>query len=161
MRDGQSVQDHCLTMIKDMEELEKLSMKLDLDLQNDIILQSLIDAYGKFIMNYHMHKLQNFLAELMNMLVTAELSMKDSKGSVLAMEWTSSKRKSYGKKKKVCEKAKDGRSKEEEGRAKDESRCQRKVFPLQQQRPLEAELPYLHGHPEEQEGRSFWRYAHY
>ena len=46
MRDGQSVQDHCLTMIKDMEKLEKLGVKLDLDLQNDIILQSLTDAYG-------------------------------------------------------------------------------------------------------------------
>ena len=100
MRDGQSVQDHCLTMIKDMKELEKLGVKLDLDLQNDIILQSLTDAYGQFIMNYHMHKLQNSLAELMNMLVTAELSMKGSKGSVLAMEQTSSKRKSYEKKKK-------------------------------------------------------------
>ena len=42
----------------------------------------------------------------MNMLVTAELSMKDSKGSVLAMERTSSKRKSYGKKKKFVKKQK-------------------------------------------------------
>ena len=38
MRDGQSVQDHCLMMIKDMKELEKLEVRLDLDLQNDIIL---------------------------------------------------------------------------------------------------------------------------
>ena len=53
-----------------------------------------------------MHKLQNFLAELMNMLVTAELSMKDSKGLVLAMEWTSSKKKSYEKKKKSAKKQK-------------------------------------------------------
>ena len=104
MRDGQSVQDHYLTMIKDMEELEKLDVKLDLDLQNDIILQSLTDAYGQFIMNYHMHKLQNSLAELMNMLVTVEISMKGSKGLVLAMEWTSFKRKSFGKKKKSMKK---------------------------------------------------------
>ena len=53
-----------------------------------------------------MHKLQNSLAELMNMLVTAELSMKRSKGSVLAMEWTSSKKKSSGKKKKSVKKQK-------------------------------------------------------
>ena len=57
-------------------------------------------------MNYHMHKFQNSLAKLMNMLVTAELSMKDSKGSVLAMQWTSSKRKSFGKKKKSAKKQK-------------------------------------------------------
>ena len=46
MRDEQSVQDHCLMMIKNLEELEKLGVRLDLDLQNDIILQSLIDAFG-------------------------------------------------------------------------------------------------------------------
>ena len=40
------------------------------------------------------------------MLVTAELSMKGSKSSVLAMEWTSSKRKSFGKKKKSVKKQK-------------------------------------------------------
>ena len=32
MHDGQSVQDHYLMMIKDLEELEKLSVKLDQDL---------------------------------------------------------------------------------------------------------------------------------
>ena len=32
MRDGQSVQDHYLMMIKDLEELEKLGIKLDKDL---------------------------------------------------------------------------------------------------------------------------------
>ena len=37
MRDGQSVQDHCLTMIKDFEELEKLGIILDKDFQIDVI----------------------------------------------------------------------------------------------------------------------------
>ena len=46
MHDGQSVQDHCLTMIKDLEELEKLDIILDKDFQIDVILQSLSDAYG-------------------------------------------------------------------------------------------------------------------
>ena len=91
MHDGQSVQDHYLMMIKNLEELKKLGVKLDQDLQIDIdiILQSLTDACGKFIMNYHMHKLQNTLAELIKMLVPAKLSMKGSKGSVLAVEQTS------------------------------------------------------------------------
>ena len=57
MRDGQLVQDHCLMMIKDLEVLEKLDVKLDQDLQINIILQSLTNAYRQFIMNYHMHKL--------------------------------------------------------------------------------------------------------
>ena len=81
MRNGQSVQDHCLMMIKNLEEFKKLEVKLDQDLQTDIIRQSLTDAYGQFIMNYHMHKLQNTLAKLMNILVTAKLSIKDFKGS--------------------------------------------------------------------------------
>ena len=63
IRDGQSVQDHCLMMIKNLEELEKLGVKLDQDLQNDIILQSLTDAYGQFIMNYHMHHEQSHVAK--------------------------------------------------------------------------------------------------
>ena len=104
MRDGQSVQDHCLTMIKDLEELEKLGAILGRDFQIDVILQSLSDAYGQFIMNFHMHKMQCTLAELMNMLVTTELSLKGSKGSVFTVERTSSKRKSFGKKKKSAKK---------------------------------------------------------
>ena len=128
MRDGQSVQDHCLTMIKDMEELEKLGVKLDLNLQNDIILQSLTDAYGQFIMNYHMHKLQNSLAELMNMLVIAELSMKGSKDSVLAMEWTSSKRKSSEKKKKSAKKQKVERGKKKKAESKKKTNFKEKYF---------------------------------
>ena len=106
MYDGQSVQDHCLTMIKDLEELEKLDIILDKDFQIDVILQCLSDAYGQFIMNFHMHKMQCTLVELMNMLVTAELSLKSSKGSVLTMERTSSKRKSFRKKKKSAKKQK-------------------------------------------------------
>ena len=46
MHDGQLVQDHYLMMIKDLKELEKLGVKLNQVLQNDIILQSLTDAYG-------------------------------------------------------------------------------------------------------------------
>ena len=53
------------------------------------------------------------------------------------------------KEKKVCEKAEGGRSKEEEGKTKEKGQYQRKVFPLQQRRPLEVELPYLPSHPEE------------
>ena len=119
MHDGQSVQNHYLMTIKNLKELEKLRVRLDLDLQNDIILQSLIDAYGYFIMNYHMYKLQNSLAELMNMLVTTELFMKGSKGSVLAVEQTSFKRKSFRKKKKSMKKQKvDGGKKKAEPKKK-------------------------------------------
>ena len=38
MRDGQLVHDRYLTMIKDLEELEKLGLSMDKDLQVDLIL---------------------------------------------------------------------------------------------------------------------------
>ena len=41
MHEGQSVHDHCLAMIKDIEQLEKLGMSMSKDLQVDLILQSL------------------------------------------------------------------------------------------------------------------------
>ena len=46
IRDGWSVNDHCLTMIKDFEELQKLGMNMDKELQVDFILQTLSDSYG-------------------------------------------------------------------------------------------------------------------
>ena len=46
MHDGQSVNDHYLTIIEDIEELQKLGMNMDKELQVDLILQSLFDSYG-------------------------------------------------------------------------------------------------------------------
>ena len=107
MHDGQSVYDHCLTMIKDLEELEKLSTFMDKELQIDLILQSLTDSYAQFIINYHMNKIQCTKAELLNILITTEGILKSSKGFVLTVEQTSSsKRKSTMKKKKFMKKQK-------------------------------------------------------
>ena len=90
-------------------------MNIDKKLQVDLILQSLSDSYGQFIMNYHMNKIDatlsellNYhmnkldasLSELLNMLVTAESTLKSSRDTVLAVEQTSFKRKSSFKKKK-------------------------------------------------------------
>ena len=46
MCEGQSVHDHCLAMIKDIEQLEKLDMSMSRDLQVDLILHSLPSSYG-------------------------------------------------------------------------------------------------------------------
>nr|XP_029117347.1 uncharacterized protein LOC114912965 [Elaeis guineensis] len=51
-------------------------------------------------MNYHMNKIDSTLSELLNMLVTAEGTLKSSRDTVLAMERIFSKRKSSFKKKK-------------------------------------------------------------
>ena len=107
MREGQSVHDHCLNIIKDIEQLEKLGMSMSRDLQVDLILQSLSSCYGQFIMNYNMNKLDYTLPELLNMLVVIEDTLKSSKSSILSVEHASRpKRKSLGKKKKPAKKLK-------------------------------------------------------
>ena len=73
-------------MIKDIEELQKLGMNMNKELRVDLILLSLSDSYGQFIMNHHMNKIDATLPELLNMLVTAEGILKSSRGIVLAVE---------------------------------------------------------------------------
>ena len=99
MRDRQSVHDHYLTMIKDIEELQKLGMNMNKEPQVDLIMQSLPDSYGQLIMNYHMNKIDSTLPELLNMLVITEGTLKNSRRTILTMEQASSKRKSTKKKK--------------------------------------------------------------
>ena len=88
MYDGQSINDHCLTMIKDIEELQKLEMTMDKELQVDLILQFFPNSYEKFIMNYRMNKIDSTLSELLNMLVIAESTLKSLKDMVFTVEWT-------------------------------------------------------------------------
>nr|CAD1834920.1 unnamed protein product [Ananas comosus var. bracteatus] len=126
MHDGQSVHDHCLTMIKDLEELEKLGVKMDKELQVDLILQSLPVSYGQFIVNYHMNKIDCTNAELLNMLVTTEGTLKSSKGSILAVERaSSSKRKSNWKKKPAKKQKTKNKPKKEasKNKAADKGKC--------------------------------------
>ena len=64
----------------------------------------------------------------MNMVVTTELFMKGSKGSVLAMERTSSKRKSFGKKKKFAKKQKVEEEKKKKTEPKKKATDKEKYF---------------------------------
>ena len=80
-------------------------MNIDKELQVDLILQSLSDSSRQFIMNYHMNKIDITLSKLLNMLVTVEDTLKSSRGTVLAVERASSKRKSsFNKNKKSVKK---------------------------------------------------------
>ena len=99
MHDRQSVHDHCMTIIKDLEELEKLGLNIQRKLKINLILQFLISLFGQFIINYYMNKLDYNLSELVNMLVTTEGTLKSSKDSILAVERAPFKQKSQGKKK--------------------------------------------------------------
>ena len=66
-------------------------------------------------MNFHMNKLDCTISELVNMLVTTKGTLKSSRGTVLAVERTSSKRKSTEKKK-----AKSTKKQKKENRPKKE-----------------------------------------
>ena len=72
-------------MVKDIEQLEKLDMSMSRDLQVDLILHSLPNSYGQFIVNYNMNKLNYALPELLNMLVITEGTLKSSKKNVLSV----------------------------------------------------------------------------
>ena len=79
-------------MIQDIKELQKLGMNMDKKLVVDLMLQSLPDSFGQFIMNYHMNEIDRTLPELLNMLVIVEGTLKSSRGIVLTVERTSSKK---------------------------------------------------------------------
>ena len=49
----------------------------------DLILQFLTSSFGQFIINYHMNKLECNLLKLVNILVTAERTLKGSRHSIL------------------------------------------------------------------------------
>ena len=83
MYEEQSVHDHCITMIKDLKELEKLRLNIQRELKVDLILQSLTSSFEQFIVNCHINKLDCNLSELIDMLVTAEDTLKGSRHSIL------------------------------------------------------------------------------
>ena len=86
MRERQSVHEYCMTVIKDFKELGKLRLEMQKELQMDLILQSLTSSYSQFIVNFHMNKLDCTILELINMLVTTEGILKNSRGTILAVE---------------------------------------------------------------------------
>ena len=46
MHEGQSVSEHCMIVIKDIKELEKLEIDMQKKLQMNLILQSLMSLYS-------------------------------------------------------------------------------------------------------------------
>jgi hypothetical protein len=96
MASGTAVESHVLKMIGYIERLGKLGHKLERELSIDLILQSLPDSFSQFVMNYHMNKIDCSLAELLNMLKTAEGTVGKGKQVLLV---TSSKGKAKAQKK--------------------------------------------------------------
>ena len=83
MSEGSSVQTHVLKMIDLIIRLGQLGFVMDNKLSQDLILQSLLDFFSQFVLNYHMNKFNNSLLELLNMLKTVESHSKGDKGHLL------------------------------------------------------------------------------
>ncbi len=96
MQEGTSVVQHALKMNGYIERLAALGFTMDHELSIDLILQSLPDSYSQFIMNYQMNQISSTIPELINLLKTAEPSIKKDKQTVMLVD--SSKKKSSSKK---------------------------------------------------------------
>ena len=77
MSAGASVGPHVLKMKGRIEHLLRLGLKMEKEMQADVVLRSLSRAYSGFIMNYNMHGMDKTVSELHGMLVTAEKSIRD------------------------------------------------------------------------------------
>ena len=72
MVEGTLVREYCLRMISHLNTLEFLGADIDGESQADVILQSLLESFKKFRLNYNMNKKIYTLSELMNELVVVE-----------------------------------------------------------------------------------------
>ena len=68
--EGQSLHEHYMIVIKDIEELGKLKLSMQKKLQMDLILQSHTSSYSQFIIYFYMNNLDCTIPKLINMLVT-------------------------------------------------------------------------------------------
>ena len=56
MAEGSSIREHCLTMISNPNTLEVLGGDIDGESQEDVILQSLLESFKEFKLNYNINK---------------------------------------------------------------------------------------------------------
>ena len=104
MTEGTDVGDHVLKMINLIGQLEVLNFYMDVELQIDLVLQSLLDSFAPFILNFNMNKLECLLPELLNMLTTAQAQIKGKRQervlAIASSSRSSKKKKSSSSKKK-------------------------------------------------------------
>ncbi|KAG8478249.1 hypothetical protein CXB51_028152 [Gossypium anomalum] len=73
--EGSPVGPHVLKMIGYIESLSKVGFPLSQELATDVILQSLLDSYSQFVLNFNMNEIDKTLPQLLSMLRTAEGNM--------------------------------------------------------------------------------------
>lgn len=81
MAEGTPVQYHMLKIMFALNELDVLGVTIDTESQIDMILQSLLDSFNHFKINYN--KLEMTIAELSRQLVVTEEIMKKEKNTLM------------------------------------------------------------------------------
>ncbi|EOY04065.1 Retrotransposon protein, putative [Theobroma cacao] len=98
MAEGSSVKPHVLKMIGPIERLGQLGLAMYHELSINLVLQSLPDSFSQFVLNFHMNRLEATLPKLLNMLDTAEKSIRKHKGSLLLISSSKAHTKQHKKK---------------------------------------------------------------
>ncbi|WRX11050.1 hypothetical protein QQP08_003537 [Theobroma cacao] len=98
MAKGSSVRPQVLKMIRLIKRLGQLGLAIDHELSINLVLQSLPDNFSQFVLNFHMNRLEATLLELLNMLDTAERSIRKDKGSLLLVSFSKAHTKQQKKK---------------------------------------------------------------
>ena len=86
MAEGASVSAHVLKMKGYIEHLDSLGFPLSQELATDLILNSLPDSYGQFVMNYNMNEMNKSIYEPHTMLKAVEQNIKSKPGHVLMVQ---------------------------------------------------------------------------
>ncbi|XP_017982337.1 PREDICTED: uncharacterized protein LOC108663255 [Theobroma cacao] len=102
MVEGNFVRPNVMKMIGLIERLGQLGLAMDHELRIYLVLQSLPDSSGQFVLNFHMNRLEATLPKLLNMVDTVERSIRKDKGSLLLV--SSSKAHTKQQKKKAQKK---------------------------------------------------------
>ncbi|KAK8676141.1 hypothetical protein V6N13_034195 [Hibiscus sabdariffa] len=76
MLEGSPVGAHVIKMMGYIQTLKKLRFPLKNELETDVILQSLMDSFNPFVLNFNMNEINKTLPQLLGMLRTAEGNMK-------------------------------------------------------------------------------------
>ena len=86
MAEGASVIAHVLKMKGYIEHLDRLGFPLSQELATDLILNSLPDSFGQFVMNYNMNEMDKSISELHTMLKIDEQNIKSKSDHVLMVQ---------------------------------------------------------------------------
>ena len=107
-----------------IEHLDRLGFPLSQELATDLILNSLPDSYGQFVMNYNMNEMDKSISELHTMLKTAEQNIKSKSSHVLMVQ----NGKGFKKKGKSKGKGKGKSNAQPKPKPEPKDKAQRRVF---------------------------------